>query len=401
MTAKNITLKRLALSSLGTLLATGAWAQDASYTYGGVSVGQSHGKSDAGGMAAYQTKGTVPPLTVTGINRDDTDNAYRVFLGYQFNRNIGLEASFFNLGKFNYQATSNTATTLSGQTKIQGGGLDVVGALPLSESWSLLGRVGGQYAKTRNVFSHSISASTFLNDPSPSARQFNYKVGAGLQYTFSPNFILRGEAEQYRTRDGIGGNDRVQVFSLSLVFPFGAGATQRTAMLSAIYKPEASLAPTQPMQATTPMVEAAPMAPVVAAAPLAPVVAPVPRRVSFAAESLFDFDKSTIRPEGKTALDTFARDLAGTQFDVIVVEGHADRIGTEAYNQTLSVQRAEAVKAYLVASGGMDPNKINAKGVGEMQASQAGDCKATLPKAELRTCLQPDRRVDVDVTGTR
>jgi OOP family OmpA-OmpF porin len=143
------------------------------------------------------------------------------------------------------------------------------------------------------------------------------------------------------------------------------------------------------------------MAPVVAAAPMAPVAAPTPRRVSFSAESLFGFDKSTIRPEGKLALDAFARDVAGTQFDEIVVEGHADRVGTEAYNQTLSVQRAEAVKAYLVTTAGMDANKINAKGVGETQVSQAGDCKASLPTAELRTCLQPDRRVDVGVTGTR
>ncbi len=399
MTSKNRTLHLLALTSIGTLMATGALAQDSSYSYGGIAVGQSHGKSDASGMTAYQIKGAVPPLTVTGINRDDTDNAYRLFLGYQFNRNVGLEASFFNLGRFNYHATTSPSGSLDGQTKIQGGGVDVVGALPLGESWSLLGRIGGQFAKTRNVFSSTGTGATFVSDPSPSVRQFNYKVGAGLQYAFGPHFLMRGEAEQYRTRDGIGGNDRVQVFSLSIVVPFGAGAPSRTAMKPAAYQPVAYVAPAAPVMA--PVVEPAPLAPVVAAATLAPLPAPVPRRVSFTAESLFGFDKSTIRPEGKVALDTFARELAGTQFDVIVVEGHADRIGTEAYNQTLSLQRAEAVKAYLVSSGGMDATKITATGVGEVQASQAGDCKATLPTAELRTCLQPDRRVDVGVTGTR
>ncbi len=399
MISKKHTLKLLALTSMGTLFATGALAQDAPYTYGGVSVGQSHGKSNASGMAAYQIKGATPPLTINSLNRDDTDNAYRVFLGYQFNRNVGLEASFFNLGRFNYHATTNTGV-LDGQTKIQGGGIDVVGALPLSDNWALLGRVGGQYAKTRNVFSGS--GAVFVNDRSPSARQFNYKVGGGVQYTVSPHFLLRGEAEQYRTRDGIGGNDRVQVFSLSMVFPFGAGAQQRMAMKPTSYQPVAYVAPAAPMTAPMPVVEAAPMAPAVAVAPMAAVVpTPVPRRVSFTAESLFGFDKSDIRPEGKVALDTFAREMAGTRFDVIVVEGHADRIGTEAYNQTLSVQRAEAVKAYLVTNAGMDANKINAKGVGEMQASHAGDCKASLPTAQLRTCLQPDRRVDVEVTGTR
>ncbi len=401
MTTQNHTLRLLALTSIGTLLATGALAQDSSYTYGGIAVGQSHGKSDASGMAASQIRGSVPPLTVIGLNRDDTDNAYRVFLGYQFNRNVGLEASFFDLGRFNYHATTSPAGTLDGQTKIQGGGLDVVGALPISENWSLLGRIGGQFAKTRNVFSGS--GATFVSDPSPSARQFNYKVGAGLQYAFGPNFLMRGEAEQYRTRDGIGGNDRVQVFSLSIVVPFGAGAATHPAMKTAVYEPVAYAAPAAPASKPVPVAEAAPMAPVVAAAPLAPLPAPLPapRRVSFSAESLFGFDQSTIRPEGKTALDTFARDVAGTQFDLIVVEGHADRVGTEAYNQTLSLQRAEAVKTYLVSAGGLDGAKITATGVGETQPTQAGDCKATLPKAELRTCLQPDRRVDVGVTGTR
>jgi OOP family OmpA-OmpF porin len=401
MTSKHRTLHLLALSSIGTLLASGALAQDSSYTYGGISVGQAHGKSDASGMAAYQIRGALPALTVTSLNRDDTDNAYRVFLGYQFNRNVGLEASFFNLGKFNYHATTSPAGTLDGQTKIQGGGVDVVGALPLSDNWSLLGRIGGQFAKTRNVFSSNATGSTFVSDPSPSARQFNYKVGAGVQYAFSPHFLMRGEAEQYRTRDAIGGNDRVQVFSLSIVLPFGAGAQRRADIKPAVYQPVAYVAPAT---APAPLAETAPMtavAPVVAAAPTAPLPAPVPRRVSFTAESLFGFDKSTIRPEGKVALDTFARELAGTQFDVIVVEGHADRIGTEAYNQTLSLQRAEAVKAYLVSSGGMDAAKITATGVGEVQATQAGDCKSSLPPAELRTCLQPDRRVDVGVTGTR
>lgn len=404
MTSKNHTLKLLALTSLGSLFATGALAQDAGYSYGGVSVGQSHGKSDAGGMAAYQIRGATPGLTINGLNRDDTDNAYRLFLGYQFNRNVGLEASFFNLGKFNYQATTSNGGTLNGQTKIQGGGLDVVGALPISENWSLLGRIGGQYAKTRNVFSGT--GATFTSDPSPSARQFNYKVGAGLQYTVSPHFLLRGEAEQYRTRDGIGGNDRVQVFSLSMVFPFGAGAQQRTAMMPAAYKPAAAVSAPEPMRPATPMVDAAPVpppAPIVVVSPPAPPapVPPQPRRVSFTAESLFGFDKSAISAEGKKALDKFARETAGTQFDTIMVEGHADRLGSAAYNQTLSRKRAEAVKAYLVNTAGMDGSKIDAKGMGKSAPSQGTDCKGTSPTAALRNCLQPDRRVDVVVNGTR
>jgi OOP family OmpA-OmpF porin len=141
---------------------------------------------------------------------------------------------------------------------------------------------------------------------------------------------------------------------------------------------------------------------VISAAPAqVPMAVAAPRRVSFAADALFGFDQSALRPDGKAALDSFARELAGTRFELVVVEGHTDRLGSTAYNQTLSMQRAEAVKAYLVSSGGFEAARISTAGLGETSPSQAGECLASLPMADLRACLQPDRRVDVDVTGTR
>jgi OOP family OmpA-OmpF porin len=109
-----------------------------------------------------------------------------------------------------------------------------------------------------------------------------------------------------------------------------------------------------------------------------------------------------LQPAGEAALDQLARELAGTTFSVMVVEGHTDRLGSEAYNQTLSQQRAEVVKAYLVRSGGFEASKITTAGLGESQpVTQAEDCKASMPMVALRACLQPDRRVDVEVSGTR
>jgi OOP family OmpA-OmpF porin len=188
---------------------------------------------------------------------------------------------------------------------------------------------------------------------------------------------------------------------LSVVVPFGASTVSRKASATAPYQPVAYVAPAAPVTtaaaAPSVKVEAAPSAPMAAFAP----ATPTPLRVSFTAESLFGFDSSVIRLEGKSALDKFARDVAGTQFQVVVVEGHADRIGTENYNQALSLRRAEAVKAYLVSPGGMDESKISTRGLGEDSPSQAGECLASLPTAQLRACLQPDRRVDVDVNGQR
>jgi OOP family OmpA-OmpF porin len=124
--------------------------------------------------------------------------------------------------------------------------------------------------------------------------------------------------------------------------------------------------------------------------------------VSFSADNLFGFDKATLRPEAKLELDKFAAELKGTKFDVIKVTGHTDRIGSEAYNMKLSMERAEAVKGYLVESAGIPADKISARGVGEAQpVTKLDDCKGTKATKKVIACLQPDRRVEVEVHGTK
>lgn len=152
-------------------------------------------------------------------------------------------------------------------------------------------------------------------------------------------------------------------------------------------------------------------APAPAARPAAPVAAPVapmavvpakplPMKMSFSADALFAFDKAVVKPEGKTMLDDLVRQLSGAQYDQIALTGHADRIGTTAYNQKLSEQRAMAVKDYLVEKQ-VPANRITASGMGETQpVTTAQDCtKLKMPK--LIACLQPDRRVDVEMTGSK
>ena len=117
---------------------------------------------------------------------------------------------------------------------------------------------------------------------------------------------------------------------------------------------------------------------------------------------MFGFDRSTVQPDGRSALDAFAGKLAGTPFDQITVEGHTDRLGTEAYNQQLTQRRADAVKSCLVTESKVDAGKITAKGMGEGKpVTQRADCKGYAPSAKLIACLQPERRVDIEVTGSR
>lgn len=153
----------------------------------------------------------------------------------------------------------------------------------------------------------------------------------------------------------------------------------------------AVLAPATPKAAEYVPAPAAP-APAVAALP--------PQKMSFSADALFAFDKSEIKPEGKAMLDDLVRQLNGTSYDLISVTGHADRLGSSAYNQKLSERRATGVKDYLVSKN-VTATRIEATGRGETQpVTKVGDCKGG-QSAKVIACLQPDRRVDVEMQGTK
>ena len=386
-------MQLLSLAGIGTLMtlsAAPAAAQEGGYYYGGLSLGKSQAKIDEERITARLL---ASGLTTTGMSKDERDTAFKLFGGYQFNRNFAVEAGYFNLGKFGFTSTTTPAGTLNGQIKLQGLNLDLVGTLPLTENLSAIGRVGAQRASARDSFSGT-GAVTVLN-ANPHKSEVNYKFGAGLQYAFSPSLLMRAEAERYRINDAVGNHGGVNLFSVSLVIPFGRAPAVVARAPAPVYVAPAP----EPAPAPAPVV--------VAAAPVAPPVAPVVvpperRRVSFAADSLFSFDKSDIRAEGKAELDGFAKQLQGTRFDVVTVEGHTDRLGSTAYNQRLSEQRANSVKTYLVTSAGVDASKVSAVGKGESTAvTKPEDCKGTKPTPKLIACLQPDRRVDVEVVGTR
>lgn len=146
---------------------------------------------------------------------------------------------------------------------------------------------------------------------------------------------------------------------------------------------------------------AAPAAP--AAKPAAPAAAPKPaaKKVTLAADALFDFDKAVLRSEGKAKLDKLVGDIKSIKLEVIIAVGHADRLGKDAYNQKLSERRAAAVKDYLVSKG-VEANRVYAEGKGEKQPVTAGKCgKSEKRTKQLIDCLQPDRRVDIEVIGTQ
>jgi OOP family OmpA-OmpF porin len=374
------------IAGLTSLIAAPAFAQqDPGYFYGGASIGQSRARiDDARITAELLSQGFM----TSSMTQDEKDTAWKAFGGYQFNRYVGVEAGYFSLGRFGFTSTTTPAGSLDGRIRLHGVNLDLVGTLPMTERLSAIARIGAQHASARDAFAGQ--GTVVVLSPNPSKSETNYKFGAGLQYAFTPSLMLRGEAERYRINDAVGNHGDVNMYSVGLVFAFGREAPAAPhAMAAPAY--EAPPAPPPP----PPVAVLAPPPPAPAPAP------PPPRRVSFAADTLFAFDRADLGPQGKVALDQFAHELGGMQFDRIAVEGHTDRLGSQAYNQKLSTRRAEAVKAYLVEPAGVDAARISAVGKSESEpVTKAQDCPGSKASAKLIACLQPDRRVDVEVTGT-
>ena len=148
--------------------------------------------------------------------------------------------------------------------------------------------------------------------------------------------------------------------------------------------------------AAAPAPAAAPAAPAAAPAAAAPAAMPAPApavatKVTYAADAFFDFDKSVLKPEGKAKLDDLASKVKDINLEVIIAVGNTDSVGSDAYNQKLSVRRSEAVKAYLVSKG-IEKNRVYTEGKGEKQP--VADNKTKEGRAK-------NRRVEIEVVGTR
>ncbi|MFL6673793.1 MAG: OmpA family protein [Massilia sp.] len=341
------------------------WANSAWYM--GAGIGQSRASIDDPRLVRSLTANGATLNTFTAHERD---LGFKLFVGKQLNQYFAVEAGYFDLGKFDFAATTSGNGALRGEAGFRGVNLDLLGQLPLSQRFSLLGRVGMQYAKTSTHFSGNRLAG--VTNPNPSERKLNAKVGLGLEYKLSEALALRGEVERYRLNDAVGNRGDVDLVSVSLAYKFG-----RPAAKTVISETRPVVVPQE--------------APRVVAEPSPPPPQPVSEKVSFAAEALFDFDKAIVKEDGKTALDDLLVKLQGMNTEVMIAVGHTDSVGSTAYNEKLSLRRADAVKAYLVSKG-LEPARLYTEGKGETQPI------ADNTTAEGRA---KNRLVTIEVVGTR
>jgi OmpA-OmpF porin, OOP family len=330
--------RTLGLVALALIASSLAMAQESGWYVGG-SIGRSKATIDNKRIVDSLTYGG---LATTSIHDDDHDTGYKVFGGYQFNRNFALEGGYFNLGKMDFTAYTLPGGTLNGSLKTQGLNLDLVGLLPITRKFSAFARAGVTRAKTSDAFSAS-GAAGVVNPAPGDKRAWNAKAGVGLQYQINETFGLRAELERYRITDAINVRGDIDLLSAGLVIRFG----HRAAMAPA----------SAPVAAMPPPVEEPVM-----------VVVPVPDKTQEYCSILdlqFTIDSDEIQREDKEKLTVVGTFLTKYPDSTAVIEGHSDNVGGAQHNLDLSQRRAQSVVDYLVNVQHIAPARLKAVGYGE------------------------------------
>ncbi len=155
----------------------------------------------------------------------------------------------------------------------------------------------------------------------------------------------------------------------------------------------AIVAKAAPAPAPAPAPAAAPPAPAPMPAPM-----PVSEKVTYSADTFFDFDKAILKPAGKQALDALAAKIKEVNLETVISTGYTDSFGSVAYNKKLSLRRAEAVKAYLVDEG-IPADKIYLEGKGKTDFRvNPRSCHGTFNQRVA--CQAPNRRAVVEIVGS-
>jgi OOP family OmpA-OmpF porin len=181
--------------------------------YMGLGTGDAKARIDGGRIQNGLLNEGLSTNSLTA-NKDDT--GYKAYLGFPIHPSWAVETGYFDLGRFGFSANTTPLGSLTGSARIRGLNLDLVGTLPVTDRWSVIGRVGAAYAQTQDHFSGT--GAVRVTDPSPSRREINYKFGFGTQYAFTPALSLRLEAERYRVNDAVGSHGDVDLYTLGLVY---------------------------------------------------------------------------------------------------------------------------------------------------------------------------------------
>lgn len=322
-----------------------------SFWYMGANIGQSKAKIDDARINAQLVSNG---LTTSSISDNDSDPAYKLFGGYQYNKHLAVEFGYFDLGQFSYTATTVPAGTLDGKIKLKGVNFDLVGMMPLKNKFSIFGRLGVNYAQAKDNFA-STGAVNVPTNANPGKSGANYKAGVGVQYDLTEALGLRAEGERYRISDGVGNKGDIKMISLGLIYRFG----------------EKKAAPVEKSETPPPVAEA-PVAEVAEVAPAPPmesmlVIVPVKVMAQYCSvlDLQFEIKGEDIQRDDKEKLAVVGKFMTKYPGTTAVIEGHADNVGTKEFNQKLSQHRAESVVSYLIDDLHIAASRLSAVGYGD------------------------------------
>ena len=255
----------------------------------------------------------------------------------------------------------------------------------IDAQWFFLGRTGFRMWQSGSVQPYLVGGIGAISDRFSGPRgddsktSFMANLGAGIVWPIAPwgrlvfDARYRYDANNNRVLNSSPSHLNEALFTVGLQIPLGPA----------------------PTVATPPPPAPAAMAP-------APVAAT--RNISVSADGTFAFDKAVLTPDGQTRLDTALRDLSSKGFRAhsVAIIGYTDPLGSAAYNQRLSLARANAVRDQMVSKG-VPANVITTEGRGEadLKVTEA-DCKSqgkAKSHSALIDCLAPNRRVEIHATG--
>ena len=248
-------LSVLALTGFAAICSTPVMAQGAPGWYLGGNLGGTRGDFN---NDAINRDLAGKGFTVNSTRTDNSSSGGKIFGGYQLTPNFAVEGGYFDLGRYSYGSTTILPTgAFNGNSKVSGLNLDLVGMAPLSDRFSVFGRIGAAYAQNRGSFSST--GLVPLNNANSRRNDTNLKVGLGVQYAITEALAVRAEVERYRISDPIRNRSNIDMASVGLVYYFGGKVQQPVA------------------QAYVPVVASPPPpAPVYIAPPPPPVMAPAP-----------------------------------------------------------------------------------------------------------------------------